>query len=313
MQKRALPWELLGAVVGAGLASGREVAAFFGRYGWLGFAGVGAAAGMLLLLGSARMPCAWAGRWPERLWRVVLALLLIATGGAMLAASGEVAALALPLHGARWLGMGATVLLACLLARRTVSGLMRVSQAMLALLAGLLLLGLTLPPMRAAALTEASLPAALLKGAAYGGFNAALMFPVMADERSLGEEERRRALGTACCMAAALLAAGNALLLRHPALVGEALPFVRMTAAMGPAGYLLSAASLYFSILTTLTVCIRSSGGRAWPLVGIVLTALLGFSGVVDAVYPLLGGVCAAMLALMHLQQKITQACKQKT
>ncbi len=301
MTKKTLAWELLGAVVGAGLASGREIASFFGRYGAWGYAGAALAAATLYLLGGAELPPAWRGRWPERLWRVLTSLLLVVTGGAMLAGAGEVAALTVPLHGAYWLGMAATLLLAWLLARYTVAGLAWVSRAMLTVLGGLILLGMTLPPMRAAALTEASVPSALLRGVTYGGFNAALMRPVMEGAQGMSYKTRRRCLLMACGMAGALLLAGQTVLMRHPALLGEAMPFVRLMAQLGRAGYVLGAAALYLAILSTLTVCIRSLGGGVIPLAGIILTALLGFSGVVDAAYPLLGGACAAMLALAAL------------
>lgn len=299
-----LPWELLGAVVGAGLASGREIASFFGRYGAWGFAGIALAVGALLLLGGTELPGSWRGRWPERLWRTLLLLLLISTGGAMLAGAGEVAALTLPVHGAYWLGMAGTLLLAQRLAKHTVTGLMWVSRAMLLVLAAMIALGLTLPPMRAVALTEPPIPMALLRGAAYGGFNAALLHPVMAGAVGLPPKERRRSLIIACLLAGALLVAGNAVLLRHPALRGEALPFIRLMAQLGQPGFWLGAAALYLAILTTLTVCIRSAGGGWLALGGIVLVALIGFSGVVDAAYPLLGGGCAAMLAAASARRK---------
>lgn len=304
MKKRTLPWELLGAVVGAGLASGREVASFFGRYGAWGFAGVALAAGTLLLLGSTELPGSWRGRWPERLWRVLLTLLLVATGGAMLAGAGEVAALVLPAHGAYWLGMAGTLLLAWTLARRTVTGLMWVSRAMMAVLAALIVLGLLLPPMQAVALTEASIPAALLRGVTYGGFNAALMQPVMANASALPQKERKRSLLLACALTAALLTAGSAVFLRHPALLGESLPFIRLMGQWGRTGYWLGAAALYLAILSTLTVCIRSTGGGWLATAGIVLVAMLGFSGVVDAAYPLLGGGCAALLLAARLKNE---------
>lgn len=302
MKKRTLPWELLGAVVGAGLASGREVASFFGRYGAWGFAGIALAAGTLGLLGGTEVPQGWRGRWPEALWRTLLTLLLVATGGAMLAGAGEVAALTLPLRGAYWLGMAGTLALAWYLARRTATGLMWVSRAMLVVLAALIGLGLTVEPMQAVRLEEACVPAALLRGVTYGGFNAALMQPVMAGAGGLAQKERRRALLIACLLTAALLSAGNAALLRHPALMGEALPFVRLMARLGQAGYWLGAAAMYLAILSTLTVCLRSAGGGPLAAVGVVLVALIGFTGVVDAAYPLLGGSCAAMLALMRLR-----------
>lgn len=304
MRRNMLPWELLGAVVGAGLASGREIASFFGSYGAWGYAGALLAAGTLYLLGGAGMPLSWHNRWPEKLWRMLNSLLLISTGGAMLAGAGEVAALTIPVHSAYWLGMAATLLLAYLLAQRTIAGLAWVSRMMLAVLLILLLTGLTLPPMRAAALASADVPAALVRGVAYGGFNAALMRPVMEGATDAGQKSRRRSLFMACVMTGALLMAGQAVLMRHPALLGEAMPFVRLMAQLGQAGYALGAAALYLAILSTLTVCIRSLGGGVFTLAGIILTALLGFSGVVDLAYPFLGGACAVMLALALLSRQ---------
>lgn len=301
MKRQTLHWELLGAVVGAGLASGREIASFFGRYGLWGYAGAALAVGTLFVLGGTEMPDAWHGCWPERLWQVLLSLLLIATGGAMLAGAGEVAALVLPVHGARWLGMTCTLLLAWVLARGSADGIALVSRGMLAVLAVLILLGMTYPPMRAAALTDVSIPMALLRGVTYGGFNAALMIPAMNASAALPKELRRRSLGVACMLTGLLLMLGNAVLMKHPALLGEPLPFIRMMAQLGSLGYVLGAMALYLAILSTLTVCLRGLGGR-WHLIGlVVLTAMFGFSGVVDAAYPLIGGCCAAMLVWMRL------------
>lgn len=295
-----LTWELLGAIVGAGLASGREIASFFGRYGAWGFAGVALAGGALYLLGNARMPGSWVGRWPERLWQVLLTLLLVTTGGAMLAGAGAVAALTLPVHGAYWLGMAGTLALAWGLAQRTVLGLAWVSRAMLLVLAAMIGLGLTLPPMKAVTLTHASPLEAIARGVAYGGFNAALMHSVL---KAAKPAQRQRGLLAACLLTAGILAAGNAVCLRHPALLGEEMPFVLLMNRAGAIGFWLAAAALYLAVLSTLTVCIRSTGGKALPTAAIILTAMMGFSGVVDAAYPVLGGACAATLLAMRLSR----------
>ena len=92
-----LAWELVGAVVGAGMASGREIASFFTQYGGWGMVGILLSVGVLVWLSDVRHPAPWHGRWPERLWQLLQTLLLIATGGAMLSGSGEVAALTLSL------------------------------------------------------------------------------------------------------------------------------------------------------------------------------------------------------------------------
>ena len=114
--------EICGAVVGAGFASGKEIASFFSRFGGWSWAGimlavavVGAVClGVMRRPGVAGMPLAWQSRGLGRLWTALFTGLMAATGGAMLAGAGEVAALLLPVRGAYWLGMGATLVLAWL-------------------------------------------------------------------------------------------------------------------------------------------------------------------------------------------------------
>ena len=292
---RMLTWELLGAAVGAGLASGREIASFFGRYGAWGFAGIALSAASIALLADARMPEKWRGRWPERLWRIWNALLLTATGGAMLAGAGEIAGMAL--SGARYPAMAVTLLVAWLLARRTTAGLAWVSGLLMAGLTALLVAGALLPPMRAAGELRVAIPEALLRGVTYGGFNAALMQPLLAAS-SLPDPKRRRAVRGMCVLLACLLAAGLAVLLRHPAAAGASMPFMAVARRLGSGGAALAGACLYLAALSTLTACLRSLRG-GWS-VGIAAAALWGFSGVVDAAYPLLGAGCAAMLIVMQ-------------
>lgn len=297
MTGRLLVWELLGAVVGAGLASGKEIASFFARYGAWGYAGIAAAVSMMGFLADGCIPPVWHARWSGRLWQVLLTLLLVATGGGMLSAAGHVTALSLPVRGAYWIGVAAAFTLAYFLARRTETGLAWVSRGMLAVMLVLIGAGLFLPPMRAVQVEESGRGAALLRGVTYGGFNAALLCPVMGRFSGLPTLSRRRAIGAFCLTLAALLSLGCGVLLRHPALIGEAMPFVVLMRQLGRAGYLLGALCLYMAILSTLTACLRGLSGNAWACAGMIAVCLLGFDGVVNRVYPLLGAGCFAMLA----------------
>ena len=285
-------WELFGAAVGAGLASGREIASFFGRYGAWGYAGIVVSAAVMALLAGARLPSAWRGRWPERLWRTLQSLLLLVTGGAMLAGAVELAT-ALPGRWARPSAMAATLLTAWLLAYRTQCGLAWVSRVLLAGLAALLVRAMLRPPMGGTMQAEPFAPLGLLRAAAYGGFNAAIMHPVMAVHRG-----GARPLTAACSLLACLLAAGLAVLLRHPAAMGAPMPFAFLAGEMG-GGQLLAGACLYMAILSTLTACLRGLGS-AWSPVGVAVAAMLGFTGAVESAYPLLGGACAVMMAAMR-------------
>ncbi|MBQ2953089.1 MAG: hypothetical protein IJE07_05985 [Clostridia bacterium] len=289
-----LTWELLGAAVGAGLASGREITAFFGQYEAWGFAGIALAAGTIALLADARMPPSWRGRWPEGLWCLLNALLLAVTAGAMLAGAGEITAMALP--GARYAGMAATLLLAWLIARRTQAGLAWVSRVLLAGLAALLIAGAVLPGQGSAGF-QPDIPEGLMRGVAYGGFNAALMQPLLA-ACGLPDGQRKRSLRWMCALLACLLAAGLAVLRRHSEATGAAMPLLEVAGRLGGPGAVLSGACLYLAVLSTMAACLRVL--RGWWVAGIAAVALLGFAGVVDAAYPLLGGVCAAMLAAMR-------------
>lgn len=293
-------WELVGAVVGAGLASGREIASFFARYGGWGYAGILLAVGMLLFLADVPLPANSHGRWTGRLWKALLSLLLIATGGAMLSGAGEVAALTLPIHGAYGIGLLATLLLAWLLACRTTAGLAWVSRLLLGVLAMLIGIAFTLPPMQAVSIELTSPVHALLRGLTYGGFNAALQWPIVQGMPPLARE-RRRAASHAGLMILMLLILGNALLLRHPALLGEPMPFLRLMSGLGKPGYYLGAVSLYLAILSTLTACLRGLHGSGLSVIGILLVSLLGFTGVVEVIYPLLGGGCFVMLVAAKL------------
>ena len=291
-----LTWELIGALVGAGFASGREIAAFFTRYGAWGYAGVVLAVLALVYLADSDVPATWQHRWPGRLWKSLLALLLAVTGGAMLSGAGEIAALVLPLHGAYWLGMVATLLIAWLLAHRTTAGLAWVSRIMLCVFVAMICAGLLLPGSRAVQIERTSIPMALVRGACYGGFNAALLIPVMRKSGALPPNARRQALTRAGAILLLLLALGNAVLLRHPALLYEPMPFVRLLDGWGKWGYYLSAACLYLAILSTLTACLRGLGKRLLAVVAVVLVALNGFDAVVEHAYSALGAACCLML-----------------
>lgn len=296
MKNHALAWELLGAAVGAGLASGRELASFFACYGKWGWLGIVLAATVILALLPAEIPMSWQGRWPKKLWLLLQGLLMIVTGGAMLAGAGEVTALMLPVHGAYWAGIAATLALAWLLAHRTHVGLAWVSMMLLCAMTVLIIAGILLPPMRAARIDEMHPVDALWRGMAYGGFNAALMRPVM-EHRGAKPAGMRRG----CILIALLLSAGTALLQRHPALIPEPMPFVRLASCYGPAGYGLCAVCLYLAILSTLTACIRALGAGVLPLGALLAAALVGFSGTVGTAYPVLGGICTIMLVAMRL------------
>lgn len=298
-------WAIVGAVIGAGFASGREVAAFFARYGAMSWLGVLTAAVVISLIGlgvtrAPGVPDAWKGRWPGRVWSGLFIALLSATGGAMLAGAGEIAALTLPLHGAYWMGLLVALCLAWWLSERRLAGLAAVSMALTASLIAVMLMGLWLPGMEGVWVEEApgwsKLPESLLRGVCYGGFNVVLASPVLDETAAvLPPRRRRRCVLLAGVLLGAVLAMGNAVLLRHPALLSVPLPYVALMGLWGRWGTRLGALALYLAVLTTLVACLRGLHGLIrwqWSFLLPMAVALLGFTGAVDGLYPLLGGVC---------------------
>lgn len=288
-----LALELLSAVVGAGLASGREIASFYAEYGWWGLGGIALTALTMLALGGGTLPSAWQGRWPERLWRGLLRCLLITTGGAMLCSTGHLAALTLPVHGAYWLGMAGSLVLAWRMALSRRHGLAWTGCGLVCLLMMMVVAGFPLPPMRAAFLSDASVWEAAVRAVSYGGFSAALQYPVLAARPHTDRKERYSAIAVLTL----LLAAGFLLLMRHPALIGEPMPFVRMMQRYGKPGFWLCALCLYLASLTTLATCLRGIRGKMPDLAAMGLICLLGFEGVVGRAYPLIGSGCMILLA----------------
>lgn len=293
-----LVWELIGAAIGAGFASGREIAVFFAQYGTWGYAGLAAAGGMLLLAGES-LPVSWQNRWMEKIWQTILALLLIATGGAMLAGAGEIWAQVLPIRWSNWIGIAATITTSWLLAVRTKAGLAWASRCLVAVMAVLLLAAFRVQPMKGAVITEREGYLALISGASYGGFNAALQWPIMA--ATMEGKQKKCALQWSTVIILLLLGVGMLLMRRNAALMSEQMPFLVLMKQYGSVGYIGFIVCLYLAVLSTLTACIRAVRGRMLPVTMILLISCCGFGGVVNRLYPMLGGACCIMLLLAKI------------
>lgn len=291
-----LTWELVGAVVGAGMATGREIAAFFAQYGVWSCPGIVLAMLTMIWLANTQINADLHAAWFIRLWKILLQALLVVTGGAMVAGGARVSALTLPIPYAYEIGLAGTLLLAWWLAHRTIGGLSCISRVLLCFLGGMILLGLSLPRQHAIGTEQVSPISALSKSISYGGFNAALMWPIFDAERKRGGGKHTASLRCAGGIILLLLLLGNGVLLRHLALLSEEMPFIRMMSAYGKLGYYTSAACLYLAVLSTLTACVRSLGTRVLPLLIMLVTAILGFTSVVEWLYPLIGGGCMLML-----------------
>lgn len=302
---------ILGAFIGAGFASGREVMRFFTQYGTLSVPLI-LLTGCLISWVMRKALCDGIVSADTRLpGRAILLLLFLAAGGGMTAAAGELWALTIPLRHARSMGM--LFSLGCCMAA---SG--RPERAMTALgylLLPVLLLALTLC-MRAPASPEMSPSAPGARDAAqavagcfaYAGMNGMLALGIM--EKAGRDCSRRR--NCRCAVWAggavtALLLLCNRALLPHAALRDEPLPLVVLLRVYGTEGYYLAAAVLYLAVITTLIAVLRGLRDRTARILprfsclvtglAVAAVSLCGFERIVAVAYPVLGLMCFWLFA----------------
>ena len=305
----------LGAIVGAGFASGREVMAFFtcyGKHSWWLIAAASAVMGWICRL---CMCASGAERdWTQLLgkrsgWMVGLSCcLMLLTGGAMVSAAGHLCALMFAGRLAGTAGAVCTLGAAWVMGRKNLKALGWLS-AVLSIMLICVLAGAFRLPKRTVVLPQhafstGSLVRAGLGAAAYAAMNAMLASGVIC--KSSG---RYTAAGVGG-MLALLLGLSNGLYLRHPELLNEALPLVALLQKAGRSGFLLSAGLMYLSVFTTLTavVCaLRTAAQSAAPsprlgaalVMGLLLAvSCIGFSEIVDALYAPAGLICLAAVFL---------------
>ncbi len=274
---------LLGGVIGAGFASGREIVRFFAAHGAMGFIAVAFALAALLALfallpirlaaeGQTGLSGLCRARFGARVGGVCGALFFLlsaVTGGAMLAACAELSALVWPIRHAYALGFAVTAVLAALLCAFKTRGLAVVGGALCGLLPILLIRLLLLPPGEACFLPEGPPDAVLraaLDGTLYAALNAAMMAGALPMLLTLSA--RRRLACAALCLYAAALSTLCAMLCAMTNLLPRFLArYARLT------------------ISTLLCAAL----------------ALMGFGCIVQSGYPILGALCAALLVLLVL------------
>lgn len=324
MQKGGTALALLGAIVGAGFASGREVLRFFTRYGAMGWAGAAVACAFMGVCAYFVMRAAGrcradsfsglcrayggplAGRAAGFLYGVLMAL----TGGAMTAAFAELTALVLPVRGAYPLGFAAAVLLGVLCSHRDLKLLELMGRLLLPLFLTMLILLLPLPAQEEALRLRSGHAAAPALGLLYGALNMGMTAGILCEAgKRLSPAACRREAALLTALLALLTGLANAVLLRHGASVERsALPFVALSMRLGRVGYALCAAVLGLAVLSTLTAAMRALRGslrlpaRACDAVCAaccVLCGALGFDRLIGRGYPLLGGACAVFLCAL--------------
>ncbi|MBR6186590.1 MAG: hypothetical protein IKQ41_10050 [Clostridia bacterium] len=305
---------VIGAMVGAGFASGREIMAFFSRYGAYSWALIALCAFFMTSLMHAVMLRAEsvAALTPKGiaapLGRAVWRLLFTFTGGAMLAAAGQMGALTVPIRYARELSAFFTLLF-CVFQPRDADKIGAPMGKLLipALIAALIL---CLRSEGSAVLTpkwtgkEGII--ALISALGYGALNVSLSAGVIceAGQGKSKREKRKTALLSGIALGALLLIENSALLL-HGEAVDAALPTVLVLNRFGKEGFYLSAAVLYLAVVTTLNAQIRGlssllpeKGNRILCFFMTAAASQLGFQGIVQTVYPALGWAAAVLAGI---------------
>ena len=312
---------LLGSVVGAGFASGREIVRFFAVHGAMGFVAVAfslaALAALFLCLaerlsaaGQTGLPGLCASRFGARVGGVCTALFFL------LSAVAERSARVWPIRPAYAAGFFITLPLAVWLAAHGARGLAAVGGALCALTPVLLVRLLCLPEGEAcffpAGPPDRVLRAAL-DGALYAALNAAMMAGALPTLLALSARKRRACVALLVLLFGLLLTLGMLVCQRHLQSVAmQPLPFVWLSRRLGSGGYLLVALCLYAAALSTLCAMLcamanllpRGLKAGARLILSALLCAALarvGFGRIVQSGYPILGALCAALLLLLAL------------
>lgn len=308
----------LTAAVGTSFASGREIALFFAQTGWTSWIGAATAAtafgGMCFAacrfvrasgarsFGSA---CANAlkkhGKWLGALYGLPTALL----AGAMLAACGNLSALALNVRNARWIGM--LFALCAALAANFRGGARAIPALGLAALTACCALNLglaadTRPPViypryETEAALEGNVWAALVLAASFAAMNAAAAAGMIARFSDRIASARRFAVysGAGLLM---LLAAGNAALRRGGTrMLSQAVPMAVLAARWGAAGYWLSIGVMALCCIATLSATMGALFDQMFDRRLRAATIVQALSAVLAALLPeqgrILGFACA--------------------
>ena len=318
------------AIVGAGFASGREIVTFFSCTGWASWIGIAIACALIGALtamlaefvrrtGARSFPGIYARAMNRACGdsvQVLHGITMLLTASVMLTAGGELGALTLPLHNAYPVSMAGTLLLAVLLIRRRLQALSWMGMLLVPLVCiYYFCLAIDPAPAPVRALNDAGMSempgnvaAAGFLGMLYAALNAAMSGGVTAAQTRPGTHPKRLGLLVALMLLAMLIPANAALLRAGVGVRRLALPGVVLAARWGSAGFYVSAFIMWMSVVTTLAAALGSIGAQAQevrlnPRTAVCLASLMaaclsvvGFRGLVQVGYPLLGWACTLIL-----------------
>lgn len=329
----------VGAVIGAGFASGREIVAFFTRYGmhawWLILLSVGTmmALSALCMQRAAQLHAAcWCdlyvrnAAWVRQAAQLCATLMMAITGGAMVSASGHMIALLWANSWAYPVGAVGTLALAWLTGHGSLKPLSWISGVLAALFLAAMLAVLAADPPRqvvrvAASPDTGALLWAAVRAVAYAAMNLTLAIGVVCGCAGRSRRGICRLAATFGLLLLPLLLVSNYLYAKHPELLGEAFPIVRLMRLFARNGFVVSVLMMYLAIFTTLVAVVYAVRGAVErrakrPLMQLLLTvgppllvSCVGFEGIVDTLYAPAGMVClAAIFGPLALRKRHPQA-----
>ena len=330
----------IGAVIGAGFVSGREVVFFFSQYGvhswWLIAIAVFtmvALCDFLMRHGkkAAGLICGIEAKNNLVFSRILICFILIVLAGAMTSAAGEMIHLVIPLRYAYPAGLAGSLCVAWLLSKGNMKPFSVISIILTALFLVMTILAMRSsgeePGREQLVLAVAPSVKELVKAGifafGYGAMNIAVSMGFMCQNGcACTVKTDRRAMGFGIGMCG-LLFFSNALYLMRPEKINSAFPIVELFSAYGRGGYLLCVLLLYLAILTTLIALVqslRSGLERTVPMknsrvlllfAAILLVSQFGFSGLVSRAYAPMGILCF-LTVFFPLQIRIAKENKEK-
>lgn len=314
----------IAAIVGAGFASGREIASFFtahGRWWGLGVVLCCAATGLIVAMlvrlarrtGSTSLGQLYSRVMDERCGesvQVVCAMLLLTVCAAMCSAAAEMGALALSGWFARPAGTACAVA-AALLGAKDGKKLAASGAAAAAIIFAFYLVICMRAEGQWARSPQDGLMVSGCLGVLYACLNTALAAGVICAQGQRAASPARAGLFTGillfCLLMPACMAVGR---------LGKtdmALPSVMLAGEMGAFGFWMSLAALFAAAISTLATCFFSLkeifGQAGLPekfcmpaaVIAPLMLSAVGFSPIVDVGYPLLGFLCAMLLPALAL------------
>lgn len=312
------------AIIGAGFASGREIASFFAGLGSASYLGVTAASctvGGLVYVILRLSRRTQANSFPELYgalmgtgcrdaMHILYALLCLTASAAMLSAGAHLGELTFDFRFSRLLGLFFTL---CCSVLSVCSGMnsLGLLGSLLVPLTALYYLAMALRGRYSLEFAVETLPVTLPMGILYASFNAALAGGAICLTAKEDISPKRTALLTGGMMLVLLVCADTALLRAGDEIQKASLPSVVLSAQWGLFGYYTSILVMWLAVLTTLCALLHSlraqfalrfSSAAALILssLGSLALSVCGFDALVDTGYPILGWICCcALLALV--------------